>query len=248
MLFRQDINAVRLLTINRPQHSNTINQALVDQLTNEVDQLRKDTTVRVLVITGAGDEFFSAGADVEELQAHTPITAAEFSGQVQQLFQRLRDLPIPVIAAVDGMALGGGLELALACDFIFASEHSTLGLDQVDHGLIPGFGGVGRLVDRIGAAQAREALYTARRFSAYECQALGLVNRVCPTGRLMAETTEIAESISLKSRSAIRILKNLFATTRGCRATTTTALVKDAYGLVFAGRDAQQNIRIKEAS
>lgn len=233
--------SVRILTINRPKQLNALNARVIDLLEEQVSEVEGDRSVRALVLTGAGERAFVAGADIKELQVLSPAEAAVLSLRVQTLFQRLRDLPIPVIAAVNGYALGGGLELALSCDFIYASDSAVLGLVETDLGLIPGYAGVSRLLQRIGASQAREALYTARRFTAGEGLTLGLVNRVFASEELLPESLKVAESITQKSRGAIRQLKQLLGAMEGS-SETNILLESQAFGLAFADADAAEGI------
>lgn len=242
LLLTEEIGAVRSLTINRPDQLNALNQELISQLDHQLKIAASDASIRVMVLSGAGGKAFAAGADIKELQSLTPLQAVELSRRTQAMMQRIRDIPIPVIAAVNGFALGGGLELALACDFIFASEKSVLGLVESELGLIPGYGGVGRLVDRIGESQAREALYTARKFTAEESLAIGLVNRVLPESELTDTAMSVAQEIADKSRGSIGALKSLFEATRGCSAATIATLEQSAFGLAFADPDAQEGI------
>lgn len=241
-ILSRDENAVRILTINRPQQLNALNNEVLDQLDAQIDAVFADGSLRAVVITGAGERAFVAGADIRELQDLRPAEARELSGRVQQIFQRLRELPVPVIAAVNGYALGGGLELALACDFIYASESAILGLVETDVGLIPGYGGVGRLCQRIGENRAREAIYTSQKFTAAEGLVVGLVNRVFPPDQLLPSAIDTAQSIASKSRSSIRSLKELFEITQGGRNQATPTIEQAAFGYVFTDSDAAEGM------
>ncbi len=198
---------VCLTTLDRPQAQNALNEALLLELGRCLQAIKVDEEVRAVVITGAGERSFAAGADTKMLQRLRPREAQRFGRLGRRVLDAVAALPQPVIAAVNGFALGGGLELALACDFIYASERSVLGLVEADLGLTPGFGGVGRLVGRIGAAAAREALYTARRFSAAEALECGLVNRVCAPANLVDEALATARLIASRSAPATALVK-----------------------------------------
>lgn len=237
----RDEGSVRILTVNRPKQLNALNMAVLNQLDQEIAQVEQGNAARALVLTGAGEKAFVAGADIKELQALSPLEATDLSKRVQAIFQRLRDLPIPVIASVNGYALGGGLELALSCDFIYASESAVLGLVETDLGLIPGYAGVSRLVDRIGASQAREALFTARKINAKESLQLGLVNRVFPTADLMPETMKVAEQMAQKSPGSIKNLKQLLSAMEDAPEVKAT-LESQAFGLTFADENAAEGI------
>lgn len=238
----RDEDSIRIVTVNRPKQLNALNRAVLEQLEQQVISVEQDNALRAMVLTGAGDRAFVAGADIKELQSLSPLEAAELSKRVQEIFQLLRDLPIPVIAAVNGFALGGGLELALACDFIYASDAAVLGLVEMDLGLIPGYAGVSRLVDRIGTSQAREALYTARKFTAEESLDLGLVNRVFPADELWPATLEVARSMAGKSRGALRNLKTLLGAMEDGPQVKAT-LESQAFGLTFSDADAAEGIQ-----
>jgi enoyl-CoA hydratase len=234
--------AVRLLTITRPEALNAINQELLEQLERQLDAITGDGTVRAVVITGAGSKGFVAGADIRALQRFSAPEAEAFILLGQRVMQQLGTLPQPVIAAVNGVALGGGLELALACDFIYAAEGALLGLVEANLGLLPGFGGVPRLVRRIGEAAAREALYTARRFTASEALACGLINRVCASERLLDEALATAQLVASKSPRATALTKSLVEATRSADPKTLDALERRCFAQVFAGPDARAGI------
>ncbi len=242
-LLAEDRGAVRLLTINRPKQLNALNVAIIDSINQQIDLLQQDEFVRAVVIKGAGDRAFAAGADVLELENLSPEQAAEFSRYGQTVFERLESLPVPVIAAVNGFALGGGLELALACDFIYASEESVLGLVESNLGLIPGYAGVSRLVDRIGESRAREALYMAQKFSAQESLSIGLVNRIFSSTELIDEAVGTAQAIADKSRGCIKRLKRLITEMRSSSPEACKAFQYSAFGLTFADQDAQEGIQ-----
>lgn len=146
---------VATLFFNRPKALNALNNALFDELNLALDEIRENREIRVLILTGAGDKAFVAGADIAELVKMNPLEAKTFSRKGQKVFSKIEDLPIPVIAAVNGFALGGGSEAALACDFIYASDKAVFGLPEITLGLIPGFGGTQRLARLVGANRAR---------------------------------------------------------------------------------------------
>src|SRR5262245_53021395 len=148
------------ITLNRPAALNALNEATIREMTMAVRDVRREGVVRCLVVSGAGEKAFCAGADIAAMLAMSPVEARRFARLGQRLMQALEDLAIPVIAAVNGFALGGGLELALACDFIIASSSARFGQPEINLGVIPGFGGTQRLPRRIGIAQARELIYS----------------------------------------------------------------------------------------
>lgn len=243
LLLHEDHGAVRLLTINRPDAANALNIALIDQLHEAMRVADQATDIRVVVLTGAGDRAFVAGADITELKAMKAFDAVQFSRRGQELMLFMDKMSIPVIAAVNGFALGGGLELALGCDFMYAAQSASFGLVEANLGLIPGYGGVTRLSRRIGEAAAREALFTARRFSADEAFRLRLVNRVVSDEDLLPETLQVAQDIAQKSPGSLQLLRYLFASTRELDTHTSIALEQQAFGLIFTDDDGQEGIQ-----
>jgi enoyl-CoA hydratase len=235
-------DGVSLLTLDRPEARNALDEALLRALEAAVSALRGDAATRAVVITGAGERSFAAGADVKLLQRLTPSEGERFGHLGRRVFDAVAALPQPVIAAVNGFALGGGLELALACDFIYASERAVLGLVEAELGLVPGFGGVGRLIRRVGDAVAREALFTARRFSAADALACGLVNRVCAPEKLLDEALATARLVATRSPHAIALLKTLVTATDGADARVARDLEAQSFAAAFAHADAREGL------
>src|SRR4029077_12946677 len=173
-----DKAAVATLTVNRPAALNALNRVVLEDIARVLREVRHDHAVRVLIVTGAGDRAFVAGADIAAMSEMSTTEGLEFSRLGHRVMQSFEDLPIPVIAAVNGFALGGGLELAMACDLIIASDKARFGQPEINLALIPGFGGTQRLPHRIGHARAREFVMTGDMFDARTALALGLVNQV----------------------------------------------------------------------
>src|SRR5262245_43924477 len=167
---------VVILTLNRPKALNALNRRLLDELSQAVQDISADDAVRVAVITGAGDRAFAAGADISEIGTLNPGEARGFAAFGQQVFARIETLGKPVIAAVNGFALGGGCELAMACTLRVASESAVFGQPEIDLGLVPGFGGSQRLTRLAGRGRALDLLLTGRRITATEAERIGLVN------------------------------------------------------------------------
>lgn len=178
---------VWVLTINRPESLNALNSQVLAEIGDFVRQLGEMDfeSVRCLIITGAGEKAFVAGADIKEMSDMSPAQSLVFAERGQSVFQELNLLKIPVVAAVNGFALGGGFELALACDFIVCSENAKFGLPEVSLGLIPGFGGTQRLASAVGLRKARELIYSGDVVAAQEAKALGIVSEVAPAAELM---------------------------------------------------------------
>ena len=199
-------DGVGILTVNRPQVLNALNPETVEALAGRVEQCRRENA-RCLVVTGAGERAFVAGADIGAMLQMSGLEARAFARRGQAVMQSLEELPIPVIAAVNGFALGGGLELAMACDFIFAADHAKFGQPEINLGIIPGFGGTQRLARRVGAGIARQWIYSGDIYDAAEALRVGLVNRVLPAAELRAETLRVAAALAKKAPVAIQQAK-----------------------------------------
>ena len=201
--------AVWLLTINRPQAMNALNSLVLTELAEALEflSLRNFADCRCVVLTGAGEKSFVAGADIKELTSLDPISGKKFAEGGQRLFRRFENLQVPVIAAVNGFCLGGGLELALACDFIIASVNAKLGLPEVTLGLIPGFGGTVRLARRVGMARAKEMVFTGDFISASKALEVGLVNEVVSLPELLPTALKLANTIASRGSLAVQRAK-----------------------------------------
>lgn len=200
-------DGIATITLNRPEAMNALNRDLIGELEEAVDQIGQDPKVRVVVITGAGEKAFAAGADIYEFKTMNAVEALNFVQQVQRVYNKIERLPQPVLAAVNGYALGGGCELMMACDIIYACEHAKFGLPEINLGLIPGAGGTQRLPRLIGEPRAKEMLFTGEMIDAQEACRIGLVNRVVPADELMPEVRKLAERIKSKSSVALRAVK-----------------------------------------
>lgn len=196
------------ITLNRPHRLNTFNDVLLEELEEILETVDNDASIRCVVITGEGDRAFSAGADITSFPRATPVTAAEFSRNGQKVFSKLEELSKPVIAAINGYALGGGLELASACDFRIASEHAELGSPEINLGIIPGWGGTQRLLRIVGLANAKRLVMLGERLKADEALKMGLVDKVVPYEELMNETRALAEKLCEGPPIALRYAKH----------------------------------------
>ena len=233
-------DGIAVITFNRPKALNALNAALLKAFDAALDNVESDPAVRVLVLTGAGDKAFVAGADINEINQLGPLGAKRFARRGAEAITRLTRLAVPVIAAVNGFALGGGTEMALACDFIYAAQSARFGLPEINLGIIPGFGGTQRLPRLIGPARARELIYTGRMIEADEALRLGIVNRVCADGELMDAVRETARLIAAKGRVALRAAKQAINTGLNVDLESGLALENDAFALCLASPDAQE--------
>lgn len=192
------------VTINRPQVMNALNQATIIELTEALADAREDSDVRGVILTGAGGKAFAAGADISELTKAKPIDAEEQARRGQQLTLLIETLGKPVIAAVNGLALGGGCELAMACSLRLATEDARFGQPEIKLGLIPGFGGTQRLARLIGKAQATQLILTGEAITAADAYRLGLINEIVPSDQLLARAEEILHRIGKNAPLAVR--------------------------------------------
>ena len=196
---------IRVLTVSRPEKLNALNAAVLDDLAAAVSRAEADADLRCLVLTGEGEKAFIAGADIGELARLSPLEGREHARRGQALFDRLSALPAPSIAALNGFAYGGGLELAMACTLRVASENVRLGLPETSLGILPGYGGTQRLARIVGPARALELVLTAEKgLTAAQAERIGLVNRVVPAGQALAGALEIAAKICANGPVACR--------------------------------------------
>jgi enoyl-CoA hydratase/carnithine racemase len=206
LLFERRGN-VGLLTLNRPERRNALNRGLLEAICEQIDALREDRSVRVLILRGAGDRAFCAGADLKERRGMSQEEVEAFVPLIRDTMTRVASFPRPTLAAVEGVALGGGLELAIACDFRVASKTSMLGLPEVGLAIIPGAGGTQRLPRLVGLAHARELVLTARRVPADEAARMGLVQRVVEPGEVLEASLTWAAEIARNAPLALEAAK-----------------------------------------
>ena len=196
-------DAIGVLTIDRPKSLNALNPETLREILRRLRDVRREGTLRAMIVTGAGERAFVAGADIAEMSTMSVIEAKEMARLGQRVTSALEDLPFPVIAAVNGFALGGGMELAMACDLVIASEKARFGQPEINLGIIPGFGGTQRLARRIGAPRAREMIYGGDMIDAETARQWGLVNRVVKPEELLGEARKLAAAFAAKPPVAI---------------------------------------------
>ena len=199
-------NAVGVITINRPEALNALNSAVLDELNKVIDGVDQKT-VRCLIITGAGEKSFVAGADIGEMSALTKAEGEAFGKKGNDVFRKIETLPIPVIAAINGFALGGGCELSMSCDFRICADNAVFGQPEVGLGITPGFGGTQRLARLVSPGMAKQLLYTAKNIKADEALRIGLVNQVVPGAEIMDTVKKIAAGIAANAPIAVRYCK-----------------------------------------
>jgi enoyl-CoA hydratase len=234
---------VAVVTMNRPEALNAFNSEQLDLLGAAFHALSQDRAVRVVILTGAGDRAFAAGADIKEMVDLTPAEALAFGRKGHAITSAVERLPQPVIAAVNGYAFGGGCELAIACDIRLAAENARFAQPEVSLGIPPGWGGTQRLPRLIGPGLAAEMIFTGRQVHAEDAYRIGLVNAVHPLDRLMPATREMAADIARKSPSALHAAKTLMAFAfTGDPAAGLAAEVAN-FGAAFAAPDRSEGMR-----
>ncbi|HEY1691595.1 MAG TPA: enoyl-CoA hydratase-related protein [Polyangiaceae bacterium] len=243
LLDRADGGHVATLTLNRPEKLNALNAELLGELARHVTDLAADPSVRVVVLTGAGDKAFAAGADIAAMSEMTPTQARAFAEVGHRIGAAIEQAHFPVIAAVNGFALGGGCELALACDFVYASDKAKLGQPEVNLGVIPGFGGTQRLARRVGAARARELCMTGDVIGADEALRIGLVNAVVPHAELLPRVREVAAKIAAKGPLAIASVKRVVLHGADVALPTANDLEATAFSALFGTADQREGMR-----
>ncbi len=236
-------NAIATITFNRPKALNALNSALLTELSQAVDDLAADDGVAVLVLTGMGDKAFVAGADINELAELNPLQAKYFAAKGQGVIDKISALDIPVIAAVNGYALGGGAEMALGCDFIYASDNASFGLPETNLGLIPGFGGTQRLARLIGPNRAKELIFSGKIIGADEALSMGIVNRLLEADALMPAVLEMAAVLVAKGRVSLRAAKQAVDNGMNVDLATGLKIEQDAFALCMASEDAKEGTR-----
>lgn len=198
--------AVAVLTINRPKALNALNSAVLDEINEAIDAIDLNT-IRALIITGAGEKSFVAGADIGEMSTLTKEQGEAFGKKGNDVFRKIETLPIPVIAAVNGFALGGGCEISMACDIRICSENAVFGQPEVGLGITPGFGGTQRLARTVGVGMAKQLIFTGKNIKADEALRIGLVNAVYPLDELMPAAKKMASTIARNAPIAVRNCK-----------------------------------------
>jgi enoyl-CoA hydratase/carnithine racemase len=232
-----------VVTLNRPHRMNAFNRALADALAGALAELQTDNDVRGIVLTGAGDRAFSAGADLKERATMPESEVRTFVAGLQSTMSTVERMPKPILAAINGYALGGGLELALACDLRYATPTATLALTEVRLGIIPGAGGTQRLPRVVGPARARELIYTGRRINGTEAERIGLVNEVVSADHLVERCVEVIDEIALGAPLAIAQAKFAIGYGTDVDLATGMAIERKAYEVLIPTEDRMEALR-----
>ncbi|MCP3870807.1 MAG: enoyl-CoA hydratase/isomerase family protein [Gammaproteobacteria bacterium] len=242
ILLEQKEDGIWLLTINRPRALNALNIATLEELAAAIDELEQTADARVLLVTGAGEKAFVAGADITEMQAMSPLEARDHSNRTIGTFRRLETLSIPVIALVNGFCLGGGCELAMSCDWIIASDRAVFGQPEVNLGIIPGFGGTQRLPRLIGPARATEMIVTGRQVKAQQAVDWGLATEVCIADELMEKGLASARSVLGRGPLAVRMAKEAVVRGQDLDLENACLLESEVFGVCFSTQDRVEGV------
>jgi len=228
---------IAMVTVNRPKVLNALNVRVVEELAQVLRDVRHDPAVRALIITSAGDRAFVAGADIAAMTEMSVVEGLEFSRLGHRVLQSMEELPVPIIAAVNGFALGGRLELAMACDLAIASDKARFGQPEINLALIPGFGGTQRLPRRIGHPRARHLILTGDMIDAKTALEWGLINQVVPPEQLLDTVRKLAEKIASKSSLAVRQAKAAMVAAATMTEDAGLKYEQQAFGVTFSSAD-----------
>src|SRR5215475_418082 len=233
---------ISTLTINRPDKRNALNQLTRDEILHALDSLQSAPESRVLIVTGAGDKAFIAGADIGEFEGRTPLTQRDVMKQ-RRIFDAVEEFPKPVIAMINGFCLGGGMEFALACDIRIAADSAKLGQPEINLGIIPGGGGTQRLARLAGEGKAMELILTGELIDAAEAKALGIVNDVVPLAQLRDRVMSMAAKLAEKSPIALRMAKEAVKAASRMNLKEGLERETDLFCLTFTSEDKAEGIR-----
>ncbi len=234
-------DAVALLKINRPKALNALNSATLDDLSAAAQEVACDDAIRVVIVTGVGKAFV-AGADIQEMQSMNPMEGVSFSRKGHLAISMLERMGKPVIAAVNGYALGGGFEVALACDIIYASEKARVGFPEVTLGILPGFGGTRRTARLAGLARAKELIFTGKVITANDAHEMGLINKVVPDDQLMGAVQELAAKMLSAAPVGIQLAKACINRSTDLDIDSGLDFEADAFGLCFGTEDQKEGM------
>ncbi len=233
---------IATITLNRPEALNAFSREVVEEILHALEDVRNDENVRVVVLTGAGEKAFSAGADIKSMIGMTVLKARELSLMGEKLCLALENLEKPVIAALNGYALGGGLEVAMSCDLRIASENARMGQTEINIGLIPGWGGTQRLTRLIGRTKAKELVFTGRMIDAKTAEQLGIINMTVPQDKFKETVRQFALDLVSKAPVAIRVAKALINKGADISLDSALALEREGFGVVASTEDLKEGV------
>lgn len=241
LLIEKD-GAVELIFLNRPKSMNSLNLEILDELHCAIYEAGRDESVRVVLLTGAGDKAFVSGADISAMKGINSMQARQFSEKGHNLLLMIETLPKPVIAALNGYALGGGFELAMACDMIYAADNAKMGQPEINLGIIPGFGGCIRLQKLVGKWRAKELIFGGDIIDAAKAKDLGIVLEVFPREKFLEEVRAIAKKIVGKAPLALQQAKVAINGTAACSMEAAVDIEKHAFAVLFGSEDALEGV------
>jgi len=233
---------IATITLNRPEALNAFSKEVVSEVLQALEDIRSDESVRVVILTGAGEKAFSAGADIKAMIGMNASKARELSLMGEKLCLALENLEKPVIAALNGYALGGGLEVAMSCDLRIASENSRMGQTEINIGLIPGWGGTQRLTRLVGRTKAKEMIFTGKMIDARTAEQLGIVNMVVPADKFREAVRQFALELASKAPVAIKVAKSLIDKGAEIGLDSALALEREGFGVVASTEDLQEGV------
>jgi len=234
---------IATITFNRPEKRNPLDEVTIQEIFARLEDAKNDENIRVVVFTGAGDRAFSSGADLNTMKDVNPVKGTEFSRVGQRLCDYIEAFGKPVIAAINGFALGGGLELAMACDIRIASENAQVGLTEINVGLISGWGGTQRLPRFVSKGIAKEMVFLGKRIDARTAERLGLVNAVVPPDQLMVKVKELALELASKPPIAIKLLKALINNSTETHPEIGLWQEAEAFGIITSTEDFNEGVK-----
>ena len=233
---------VATITLNRPEALNAFSKEVVEEVLHALEDVKTDEAVRVVVLTGAGEKAFSAGADIKTMVGMTALKARELSFMGERLCVGLENLEKPVIAAINGYALGGGLEVAMSCDLRIASENAKMGQTEINIGLIPGWGGTQRLTRLVGMTKAKEMVFTGRIIDAKTAEQIGIVNMVVPADKFRETVSQFAKDLASKAPVALKVAKALINKGSDIGLESALALEREGFGVVGSSEDLKEGV------
>lgn len=233
---------IATITLNRPEALNALNKDVIEEVLRALEDAGDDENIRVVILTGAGEKAFSAGADIKSMRGFNSLKARELSLMGEKLCNAIENLEKPVIAAINGYALGGGLEVAMACDIRIASENAKMGQTEINIGLIPGWGGTQRLTRLIGKTKAKELIFTGKIIDAKTAEKIGLVNMVVPTDKFAETVREFASELATKAPIALKIAKSLINKGADISLNAAIALEREGFSVVGSTEDLQEGV------
>lgn len=243
LIIYEKSEGVATITLNRPETLNAFSKEVVEEVLQALEDAETDENIRVVVLTGAGEKAFSAGADIKAMIGMNAMRARELSLMGKKLCLALENLEKPVIAALNGYALGGGLEVAMACDLRIASENARMGQTEINIGLIPGWGGTQRLTRLIGRTKAKELVFTGKMVDAKTAEQLGIVNMVVPAEKFKETVRQFALDLATKAPVAIKVAKALINKGADIGLDSALALEREGFGVVASTEDLQEGVK-----